>query len=93
MSEKRPHIVIVGGGFAGAKVTTGLPAWMLWRAYYLSQVPTFGRKVRIFVEWSWGMFFPPDITHFRFTRSHEFVASDKAGVMPGQVPAASAVAA
>ena len=71
----------------------GLPAWMLWRAYYLSQVPTFGRKVRIFVEWSWGMFFPPDITHFRFTRSHEFVESDKAGVMPGQVPAASAVAA
>jgi len=49
--------------------------------------------VRICVEWSWGMFFPPDITHFRFTRSHEFVESDKAGVMPGQVPAASAVAA
>lgn len=60
----------------------GLPAWMLWRAYYLSQMPTFGRKVRIFVEWTWGMFFPPDITHFRFTRSHEFVESDRAGVMP-----------
>ncbi|HEY2395510.1 MAG TPA: NAD(P)/FAD-dependent oxidoreductase [Rudaea sp.] len=67
----------------GVKLS-GLPAWMLWRAYYLSQVPTFGRKVRIFVEWSWGMFFPPDITHFRFTRSHEFVDSDKEGVMPGQ---------
>ncbi len=63
---------------------SGLPAWMLWRAYYLCQVPTFGRKVRIFVEWSWGMFFPPDITHFRFTRSHEFIDSDKQGVMPGQ---------
>jgi len=62
---------------------SGLPAWMLWRAYYLSQMPTFGRKVRIFVEWSWGMFFPPDITHFRFTRSHELLDSDKAGVMPG----------
>jgi NADH:ubiquinone reductase (H+-translocating) len=60
----------------------GLPAWMLWRAYYLSQMPTFGRKVRIFVEWTWGMFFPPDITHFRFTRSHELVESDRAGVMP-----------
>ena len=65
---------------------SGLPAWMLWRAYYLSQMPTIGRKVRIFVEWSWGMFFPPDITHFRFTRSHEFVESDRAGVMPGQQP-------
>lgn len=54
----------------------GLPAWLLWRAYYLSQMPTFGRKVRIFVEWTWGMFFPPDITHFRFTRSHELLRDD-----------------
>jgi NADH dehydrogenase len=49
----------------------GLPAWLVWRAYYLSQMPTLGRKVRIFVEWTWGMFFPNDITHMRFTRSHE----------------------
>jgi NADH dehydrogenase len=68
---------------------TGLPAWMLWRAYYLSQMPTLGRKLRIFVEWSWGMFFPPDITHFRFTRSHELLDSDKEGVMPGQGTPAS----
>src|SRR5438105_5892908 len=27
-----------------------LPAWLLWRAYYLLQMPTLGRKVRIFVE-------------------------------------------
>jgi len=50
---------------------SGLPAWLLWRAYYLSQMPTLGRKLRIFVEWSWGMFFPTDITHLRFTRSQE----------------------
>jgi NADH dehydrogenase len=50
---------------------TGLPAWLLWRAYYLSKMPTLGRKVRIFVEWTWGMFFPNDITHLRFTRSQE----------------------
>jgi len=47
----------------------GLPAWLSWRAYYLSQMPTFGRKLRIYVEWTWGMIFPADITHFRFTRS------------------------
>jgi len=70
---------------------TGLPAWMLWRAYYLSQMPTLGRKLRIFVEWSWGMFFPPDITHFRFTRSHELLDSDKEGVMPGQQQSATAL--
>lgn len=50
---------------------SGLPAWFVWRAYYLSQMPTFGRKLRIFVEWTWGMSFSADITHFRFTRSSE----------------------
>jgi len=50
---------------------SGLPAWLLWRAYYLAQMPTFGRKLRIFVEWTWGMFFGADVTHLRFTRSHE----------------------
>jgi NADH dehydrogenase len=50
---------------------SGLPAWMLWRASYLMMMPTFGRKLRIFVEWTWGMFFPPDITHLRFTRTTE----------------------
>jgi NADH dehydrogenase len=58
---------------------SGLPAWLLWRAYYLSQMPTLGRKLRIFVEWTWGMFFPPDLTHFRFTRSHELLADERAG--------------
>jgi NADH dehydrogenase len=50
---------------------TGLPAWLLWRAYYLLQMPTLGRKVRIWVEWTWAMFFAADITHLRFTRTHE----------------------
>jgi NADH:quinone reductase (non-electrogenic) len=47
----------------------GFAAWLLWRAYYLSQMPTFGRKLRIFVEWSWAMLFRTDITHLRFHRS------------------------
>jgi NADH dehydrogenase len=50
---------------------SGLPAWLLWRAYYLLLMPTLGRKVRIFVEWTWSMFFSADITHLRFTRTAE----------------------
>jgi NADH dehydrogenase len=50
---------------------SGLIAWFAWRAYYLMLMPTFGRKVRIFVEWTWAMFFPLDITHLRFTRTGE----------------------
>ncbi len=49
----------------------GLPAWLLWRAYYLLLMPTLGRKLRIWLEWTWGMFFPADITHLRFTRTSE----------------------
>ena len=55
---------------------TGWPAWLVWRAYYLSQMPSFGRRLRIFFEWALGMFFPPDITHLRFTRSHELMADE-----------------
>lgn len=58
---------------------SGLPAWLLWRAYYLSQVPTLGRKVRIFVEWTWGMFFPNDITHLRFHRSADLQDGPRTG--------------
>ena len=65
----------------------GLPAWLLWRAYYLSQMPTLGRKVRIFVEWTWGMFFPTDITHLRFTRSHEVDEAEEREAPSGSTPA------
>jgi NADH dehydrogenase len=57
---------------------TGLPAWLLWRAYYLLRMPTLGRKVRIFVEWTWSMFFAADITHLRFTRTDEADAPERA---------------
>jgi NADH dehydrogenase len=53
----------------------GFAAWLLWRAYYLSQMPTLGRKLRIFVEWSWAMLFRTDITHLRFNRSVDLEAA------------------
>ena len=62
----------------------GLPAWLLWRAYYLLLMPTLGRKVRIWLEWTWSMFFAADITHLRFTRSIEADAPEpRAAVEPG----------
>lgn len=57
----------------------GLPAWLLWRGYYLLRMPTFGRKLRIWVEWTWSLFFPLDITHLRFTRTIEL---DRAAFPP-----------
>jgi len=48
---------------------SGFPAWLLWRGFYLLQIPTLLRKVRVYFEWNWQMLFPPDIVHLRFTRS------------------------
>lgn len=56
---------------------TGWLAWLVWRAYYLSQMPSAGRRIRIFLEWFWGMFYPPDITHLRFTRSADMQADEQ----------------
>jgi NADH dehydrogenase len=47
----------------------GFIAWLLWRGLYLLKIPTLARKARFFFEWSWGMFFPHDIVHLRFTRT------------------------
>jgi NADH dehydrogenase len=58
----------------------GFAAWLLWRAYYLSQMPTFGRKLRIFVEWSWATLFRTDITHLRFHRSVDLEEASAASV-------------
>ena len=58
---------------------SGLPAWLLWRAYYLSQMPTMRRKLRIFVEWTWRMVFPTDITHLRFPGSEAVNAAEREG--------------
>ena len=50
---------------------TGLIAFMMWRGVYLLKVPTLARKVRLFLEWNWTMFFPADISHLGFKRTGE----------------------
>ena len=50
---------------------SGLIAFMMWRGIYLLKVPTFSRKVRLFLEWNWAMIFPPDVAHLGFKRTGE----------------------
>lgn len=40
---------------------SGLFAWILWRSVYLAKLPGVERKLRVFIDWSIGLFFPPDI--------------------------------
>jgi NADH dehydrogenase len=48
---------------------SGFIAWLLWRGLYLLRIPTMARKTRLFLEWNWAMFFPPDISHLGYRRS------------------------
>jgi NADH dehydrogenase len=52
----------------GVKIS-GFVAWLLWRGVYLLKIPTLARKARLFLEWNWAMFFPPDLAHFGFRRT------------------------
>jgi NADH dehydrogenase len=52
----------------GIKIS-GFLAWLLWRGVYLLKIPTLARKTRLFLEWNWAMFFPPDIAHLGFRRT------------------------
>jgi len=60
---------------------SGFVAWLLWRGVYLLKIPTFARKSRLFLEWNWAMFFPPDISHlgYRRTRRGAPVATTSTG--------------
>ena len=47
----------------------GLPAFLAWRMVYLMKIPTLARKSRIFLEWTWDLFFSQDIVHLGFGRT------------------------
>ncbi|MDQ2858804.1 MAG: NAD(P)/FAD-dependent oxidoreductase [Candidatus Eremiobacteraeota bacterium] len=50
----------------GGRITlSGLPAWSLWRAYYLWQLPGNDRKARVALDWSLNFPFPADIASVR----------------------------
>ena len=58
----------------GGLKLSGFIAWLLWRGLYLLRIPTLARKSRLFLEWNWAMFFPPDIAHFGYRRTQRRAA-------------------
>jgi NADH dehydrogenase len=61
----------------GLKVS-GFIAWLMWRGLYLLRIPTLARKTRLFLEWNWAMFFPPDISHLGYRRTQRRAAASPA---------------
>ena len=39
----------------------GFAAWLMHRAYHLSRMPTFNRKVRVLADWTLDLFFPREV--------------------------------
>jgi NADH dehydrogenase len=39
----------------------GFPAWLVRRTYYLHQMPGWGRRLRIMIDWTFALLFPPDV--------------------------------
>lgn len=44
---------------------SGFPAWLLWRAYYLSRMPGIERRARVTLDWTFSLPFPGDIARIR----------------------------
>ncbi|MBV8637842.1 MAG: NAD(P)/FAD-dependent oxidoreductase [Candidatus Eremiobacteraeota bacterium] len=68
--EARGSLCVIGHQAACAEVRapltrrklrfSGLLAWLMWRAVYLSKLPGFERKVRVLVDWVAELYFPRD---------------------------------
>src|SRR5215467_2584351 len=44
---------------------SGLVAWFLWRTVYLMKIPTIRRKLNVIVDWTWDIFFKPNLVEVR----------------------------
>jgi NADH:ubiquinone reductase (H+-translocating) len=49
----------------GHVMLTGFFAWLLWRTYYLWQLPGSDRKARVLLDWTLDIPFPQDIASIR----------------------------
>lgn len=55
----------------GGHMVTGLAAWIIWRGYYLSRIPGFNHKVRVSLDWTLGLAFPPQTSRLPMVEKGE----------------------
>jgi NADH:ubiquinone reductase (H+-translocating) len=51
---------------------SGLFAWFLWRTVYLMKIPTIRRKLNVLVDWTWDIFFKPNVVQVRVAQQQRF---------------------
>jgi NADH dehydrogenase len=56
----------IGGYQAVAEMmgvrVSGLLAWFLWRGVYLFKLPTWSRRIKVALDWTWDLLFPRDLS-------------------------------
>lgn len=57
---KRDGIAMISG-----RKLSGPLAWVVWKTYYLTMLPTFEKKLKVAIDWSVNLFFKRDITLVR----------------------------
>ena len=61
---------------------SGLLAWIIWRSYYLLQLPTREKKVRVGIDWLLDLFFKRDLTLIGKVKNKELSHVHLGGGMP-----------
>ena len=56
------------GEIRGIKVS-GFIAWFLWRSYYLLQLPSLERRIRVAVDWTLELFLAHDVVEINMRRT------------------------
>jgi NADH dehydrogenase len=64
--ESKGMMAVIGkrNGIAsvfGCKIS-GTIAWVIWKTYYLTMLPTFEKKCKVAIDWTVNLFFKRDIT-------------------------------
>jgi NADH dehydrogenase len=76
------QLASLGGHSAVAEVLgvkfSGLPAWLLWRAVYLSKLPGYERRVRVWLDWMLDLTVKKDIVQLQVERTNAVVLLDAA---------------
>jgi NADH dehydrogenase len=63
------------GQVVGVRVR-GMPAWFIRRTYYLMQMPGWIRRLRVMVDWTIALLFPPDIAKISLDRESALLLRD-----------------
>jgi NADH:ubiquinone reductase (H+-translocating) len=51
---------------------SGFLAWFLWRSVYLFKLPTWSRRFKVALDWSWDLLFPRDLGFLNSDTSNQF---------------------